>query len=357
MATAPSRYTSLTTRKVVEYRDLITESWHKTVQGVLETAGHIVNAYEELNWDEWEQLKGDLPFGDSVCSMMMGIGNTKRFDKKNIQKKLPPNYNILYEYSKLDDGEWNKAVSEGIVDTDITTAAVRKWTTGIRFGGGQSTTTSAPPIPSIGNSFYAGVPSIDDLPDDEKDIVQTLVEDLQKEIHPFGLDIIYRQDGKTQRQQSLQDDRDNLIEKLEQELATALDKFNNKLVSRRELDRINDSYYQWRYNQHHNKYPYQKTHKESIQNKSHPYSVDKMDFPGFMKEIRDLQVITQWTPIREWGSLGKEKCIKLALDHSKSTTANQRSNFKRQLKNIVSRGDKNAPHAQKYLDMLVEETR
>ena len=99
------------------YQKEITKAWHKTVEGILETASLVAEAEERLDPPEWEQLKNGLPFADSVRSMMLGIGRTNRFGPRRIQKLLPANYNILYEYSTLDNAEWSMAVDEGIVDT------------------------------------------------------------------------------------------------------------------------------------------------------------------------------------------------------------------------------------------------
>ena len=121
--------------KVDAYQRKIRTAWQKTIDGILETASLIADANETLNTQEWNQLVQDLPFGDSVRSMMLGIGNTKRFNSQRIQKLLPPNYNILYEYSTLDNDEWKQAIRDGIVDTDVSTIEVRKYKQNMRLGG------------------------------------------------------------------------------------------------------------------------------------------------------------------------------------------------------------------------------
>lgn len=343
--------TTALSRDVSYYKEVISESWYRTVEGVLETAHHVVDAWENLNDDEWEDLKNNLPFGDSVRSMMMGIGQSKRFNKKTIQKKLPPNYNIIYEYSRLEDDEWTQAVQDGVVDTDITTGEVKKWKNSIRYPN-QTTTTSQ--STSSTKNYFAHIPTIDFLDENTREQVMDLLLGLEKKLNKLGVDLIFEQgQSSTPRQLAKDDAKQKLITKLESELSTELGRFN-KEIPRKELDEIEETYFQFRFFQQNKKYPYDPDDQISIERNDHPYSISKMDFPTFMKLVRKKKVITQWTPIREYGIAGKAKCIKLAIDHTNATTTNQRANYKKQLKNIVSRNDKNAGHAKKYLDMLVE---
>jgi hypothetical protein len=342
---------TLITRKVAQYQELITESWRRTTETYLETAKLVVEAEATLNAGEWEDLKNTLPFGDSIRSMMMSIGKSDRFNTQDIRALLPPNYNILYVYSQLEDGEWEKALADGVVDTDISTEAVRKWKDTIKYGGGKQTP-SKPTTRLSGPKVYATIPVIDDLPEQAKETIDEILEELSQELQSYGLDITYRAD-KTVRQQSIQDDKNKLVEKLTDEVQKELDKKGFNKLSPKKLGEMESAYFQRRYFQQNGKYPYPRNSNDSIQRKDHPYSISKMDFSEFMQVVRDKKVLMQWTPIKEWGVLGKAKCMKLALDHTLATTTNQRANYKRQLKNIVSKGSTNANHAQKYLDMLV----
>ena len=345
--------TTALSRDVSYYREVISESWHRTVKGVLETAHLLVEAYNSLGDEEWDQLKSDLPFKDSVRSMMMSIGDTKRFNKISVQKRLPPNYNILYEFSKLDDDEWDQAIDEGLVDTDTTTSAVRKWKSSIHYP--QTTKGSGATSSTSKANYFAHIPSVDDLDPDTKKEVLELVYELDENLKELGVEMLIEngnQSSGTPRQQSIENAKQTLKEKLQKEVSKELEKFNT--LPRKDIDEIESAYYQHRFYQTNNQYPYDPSTKGSIERDDHPYSISDMDFSTFMKVVRSKKVITQWTPIREWRIAGKAKCIKLALEHTTATTNNQRANYKKQLKNIISRNDKNSTHAQKYLDMLVE---
>ena len=176
--------------KVDAYQRKIRTAWQKTIDGILETASLIADANETLTTQEWNLLVQDLPFGDSVRSMMLGIGNTKRFNSQRIQKRLPPNYNILYEYSTLDNEEWKQAIVEGIVDTDVSTREVRKWKQDMRLGGASSTTTN---ITGVSDKFYAVIPAIDDIKEKDKKKVRKLLDNLQTKLKPIGADLIYQE--------------------------------------------------------------------------------------------------------------------------------------------------------------------
>ena len=341
------------------YQKEITKAWHKTVEGILETASLVAEAEERLDPPEWEQLKNGLPFADSVRSMMLGIGRTNRFVPRRIQKLLPANYNILYEYSTLDNAEWSMAVDDGIVDTDISTVEVRKWKQNVRLG--IPTRSSSLSITGVSNKFYAVVPNIDDLTDKDKTKVRSLLDNLQKKLKPLGTDVVYQETTTaTYRQQQLDKKRDKLKGELEKTLANHLEKYN-KNISFREMEQIESAYYQYRYYQDHDgAYPYgpvlmdELASRDDIRHPDHPFGEVKMGFRVFMKWVRDKKVITQWTPIRQLGDLGEAKCIKLALSHTTSDNHNQRSNYKRQLSNIYKRKGANSKFAKKYLDMLIE---
>ena len=343
--------------KVDAYKRKIGTAWQKTKEGILETASLIADANETLTTQEWNILVQDLPFGDSVRSMMLGIGNTKRFNSQRIQKLLPPNYNILYEYSTLDNDEWKLAILEGIVDTDVSTTEVRKWKQNVRLGGSSS---SGGNITGVSDKFYAVVPAIDDLKEKDKKQVRKLLDNLQTKLKPMGADLIYQETTTaTFRQQQLDKQREKLKKILAGKLHSHLKKYN-KNVSFRELEQIESSYYQYRYYQDHDRYAYADASKprnhsvDDIRHPDNPFGEDEMGFRGFMKWVRENKVITQWTPIRELKELGEAKCIKLALEHANASNHGQRSNYKRQLTSISKRGGVNSKYAKKYLDMLID---
>jgi hypothetical protein len=346
-------------KTVSYYQKEITKSWHKTVEGILETASLVAEAEDRLDPPEWEQLKNGLPFGDSVRSMMLGIGKTNRFGPRKIQKLLPPNYNILYEYSTLENAEWSMAVDEGIVDTDITTTEVRKWKQDVRLGG--SSRSSNLSITGVSSKFYAVVPNIDDLTDKEQTKVKGLLDALQKKLKPLGSDVVFQATTTaTYRQQQIDKKRDKLKGELEKILGSHLEQYNQN-ISFREMEQIESAYYQYRYHQDHDgAYPYapplmdELASPDDIRHPDNPFGEVKMGFSVFMKWVRDKKVITQWTPIRQLADLGEAKSIKLALEHTTSNNHNQRSNYKRQLNNIYKRKGANSKFAKKYLDMLIE---
>jgi len=340
------------------YQREITKAWNKTVEGILETASLVAEAEDRLDPPEWEQLKDRLPFGDSVRSFMLGIGKSNRFRTRKIQKLLPANYNILYEYSTFDNAEWSMAVDEGIVDTDVSTTEVRKWKQNVRLGG--SSSSSGLSITGVSSKFYAVVPNIDDLSNKDKTKVRKLLDALQVKLKPLGSDVIYQETTTaTYRQQQLDKKREKLSGQLGEELARQLENYN-KNVSLREMEQIESAYYQYRYYQDHDRYPYanplspELAAADDIRHPDNPLGEDQMGFRNFMKWVRDKKIITQWTPIRQLSGLGQAKCIKLALGHTNSTNHNQRSNYKRQLNNIYKRGGTNSKFAKKYLDLLIE---
>jgi hypothetical protein len=343
--------------KVDAYQRKIRTAWQKTIDGILETASLIADAKETLTTQEWNLLVQDLPFGDSVRSMMLGIGTTKRFNSQRIQKLLPPNYNTLYQYSTLNGDEWKQAILEGMVDTDVSTTEVVRWKQNVRLGGSSS---SGGNITGVSEKFYAVVPAIDDLKEKDKKQVRKLLDSLQTKLNHIGADLIYQETTTaTYRQQQLELQREKLKSKLTAKLQSHLKKYN-KNVSFRELEQIESAYYQYRFYQDHDKYAYADASKprnhsiDDIRHPDNPFGEDEMGFRGFMKWVRENKVITQWTPIRELKDLGEAKCIKLALSHTTASNHAQRSNYKRQLTSISKRGGVNSKYAKEYLGLLID---
>jgi len=90
----------------------IKQHWHKAVDSIIRVCGLVVEAKDQLETIDWERLKDDLPFSDSVLKKLLIIGNDKRLQKQKVQKLLPPSYSTIYEITQLEDDELTKAIKK-----------------------------------------------------------------------------------------------------------------------------------------------------------------------------------------------------------------------------------------------------
>lgn len=337
------------------YSTNIIKNWRLSVDGILKVSELVVEAENRLNAKEWKDLREELPIKAEVLSKLIVIGRHKqRFKSDRTRNLLPASYHIIHAFASLDDVEWKQALgSPKVVDPNQTVDGLRLWVNELRYGSAASTSAQQPATLKLGKGFFAGITLPTDIADDKLKQVETLVEGLKKQLQNLGVDIVYQGSSiSTPRQQHIQQQKEKLAEKLEKQLSKFLAKHNK--VDKEEMDLIESAYYQFRYHQEKGKYPYLPSHPESIERARHRFSATKLTFPEFMQTVRDMNVITSWTPIREYKENGEAKCLLLALKHTRAETSDQRWNYKKQLNSIVRRGQKNAPHAKKYIGMLVE---
>ncbi len=98
--------------QIAYYAREIKQHWQKAVDSIFRVCGLVVKAKDQLETIDWERLKDDLPFSDSVLKKLLIIGNDKRLQKQKVQKLLPPSYSTIYEITQLEDEELKDAVEK-----------------------------------------------------------------------------------------------------------------------------------------------------------------------------------------------------------------------------------------------------
>ena len=109
-----SSFIPLTVRRdeVDRFASLIAVGWRQATESIMAVAKSCSEAEANLLPEEKKELFAILPFGQSVFSKLVAIGNDKRLSRPRVQKLLPPSYSTLYEVSHLPDDKLKEAIAE-----------------------------------------------------------------------------------------------------------------------------------------------------------------------------------------------------------------------------------------------------
>ena len=109
----------------------IKDSWQKSVEGILETGRHLIQAKEALPHGAFEiMVKVQLPFGARMAQMLMAIArspvgqieqDSSRYLLSNANHGafLPQHWRTLYDLSKLNQEELEAAFSRRLIKPEL----------------------------------------------------------------------------------------------------------------------------------------------------------------------------------------------------------------------------------------------
>lgn len=112
---------------VASYVKAINASWHKSTDGILETAKVCAEAEKKLSKDEKTKLFKDLVFSKATFSKLAKVGSQARLLNEDVKPLLPPNYSILYVIAKLSEKDLRQAIKDGIINPDMSRADLEEW--------------------------------------------------------------------------------------------------------------------------------------------------------------------------------------------------------------------------------------
>ena len=101
------------------WADAITESWQKSVEGILETGQLLIDAKADLPHGSFvAMIESDLPFVPQTARKLMAIANDHKLKGAHV-RALPASWGTLYELTKLDDDSWAVAEKENLIRPDV----------------------------------------------------------------------------------------------------------------------------------------------------------------------------------------------------------------------------------------------
>jgi len=127
-----------------EYADKINVSWRKTTESVLETARLCADANKDLKSKDRARLIKQLAFNAATFSKLVKIGSKYQLQSDPLKSLLPPSYSIVYEVAKLNEGDLQVAMTEGVINPGMTRRDLDAWI-GKRKGEGPTASDENPP--------------------------------------------------------------------------------------------------------------------------------------------------------------------------------------------------------------------
>jgi hypothetical protein len=110
-----------------EYADKINASWRKTTESILETARLCADANKDLKSKDRARLIKQLAFNAATFSKLVKIGSKYQLQQDPVKSLLPPSYSIVYEVAKLNEGDLQVAVTEGVINPGMTRRDLDAW--------------------------------------------------------------------------------------------------------------------------------------------------------------------------------------------------------------------------------------
>ena len=323
--------------------------WHKALESIFAVCALLIEAKKKLDPRDWELLKDELPFSDSVLKKLLVIGKDSRLQKRVVYDLLPPNYSIVYEVTQLTDDELETAVQQGEISPRMRRTTFISWRNAHREGENDDDVPKK--IPSwVSASVFAGLQLYPEglLPINKARKLKDELTSIWKRYGTYGLQIIYG----GQERAVLQKARSELAGKFRSEFRKAVVSLNTQL-DQNKVDLIESALWQHHELEAGQPLPYSPERPNSIENKKHPYSVHHgWTYKSLLKETRARKIITTWTPIKDSEGLGKAKCLQLAIWYLETTKSLSRWRFQEGLKRIAETKSKNSKFAEQCLKQL-----
>src|SRR6202021_3030629 len=98
----------------------ITTCWRASFEGILETGHLLIAAKEALEHGEFgRMIESDLPFKANTAQRLMAISRDEWISNPAHAPLLPPVWSTLYEMTKLDHEQLDKAAADGVIRPEM----------------------------------------------------------------------------------------------------------------------------------------------------------------------------------------------------------------------------------------------
>src|ERR1700721_2968960 len=98
----------------------ITTCWRASFEGILETGHLLIAAKEALEHGEFgRMIESDLPFKANTAQRLMAISRDEWISNPAHAPLLPPVWSTLYEMTKLDHEQLDKAAADGVIRREM----------------------------------------------------------------------------------------------------------------------------------------------------------------------------------------------------------------------------------------------
>lgn len=347
------------TRTAAEFANEIQAQWNTATHAIYETCRLLNEARAALkpghaDTPEWLEFKRRLPFGDGVLKKLMVIGGYAPLRKQSLQKRLPPNYTIIYEVTQLDPvDELPLAIRNNEIHPKMRRQEFIQWRSELRTAE-SATSHSGRTVKSKPEGIFVSISST-------KEITSQEFSDLQRDIKKLVDRYELLADFGKQAEKAKRHAKEEILASLRAELSQQMARVTNDL-DQDELDLLESTAFQMRrYQDIRDRKAkgdssitmiYDPSDPVSIEHPKHPFYVEKWDNSRFFSYLGDRNVVTQWTPVERLVGFGELEMLARAISLLEATSEIVREKHLRKLKNVVSRKSTNAPHARKILKLI-----
>jgi hypothetical protein len=326
------------------YASEIKVRWQKVLESIFEVADLLVQAKDEkLDSGDWERLKDELPFSDSILKKLLVIGRDPRLRKPSLYKLLPSSYSIIYEIHQLKEDELKLAIKDGQISTRMNRAQFIAWRDAQRGNVDESDALNPLSVGFTGLAPLGEVAAGDRL---SGTAALKLKQELDALAKRYKVHVQYAKRGVLQKA------RGETVVKLGRKLQRSLARYNRE-VGQEDLAVIENALWQHRFREAGEDLPYEPTYPLSIENKKHLYSIHNgWDYKRMLREMDRRKIITTWTPIKDKKELEGARCLQLAMRYLETNDVFERRQNKKALRQIARSTSKHAKIAQWCLEQI-----
>ena len=262
-----------------------------TVEEILKTCKTIAKAKEDLEEDDYKDIRERFGKGDKVWSKLLQVGLDDRLEQ--YKEVLPPKYTTLHQIHTLNDEELTAAIKDGVIHTQISQGVLTRWLKEWRFQG------SLNDIPENYTSMVS-VLAPKKVPSEKFDRFKS---DLEKLVINYGFKTQYDADQTMQslRQQKAKDKSNEMYGSLIKDLKSTWESSDDDLKRYFSLTSLDDL-----------------------------INVQMSSFTGFLFKVRGGKE-------EFWKYHGVDYINKTALEYLKSNNRGQRFNYRRRLREVSAK--------------------
>jgi hypothetical protein len=330
------------------YASEIKQRWQKVLESIFAVADLLIEAKQKLDPRDWEDLKDELPFSDSVAEKLLLIGGDKRLRKVRVYELLPSSYSTIYEITELNDEELRVAVKDGQISTRMRREAFIDWREQWRNAHGASSARGLSRLRIGVLGLYVFAEVLTDGSISSRKTIQ-LTQELDRIAKQYGVRVDYSKNehGEARKAQA------ELTRELQEKLQALIAPYNAN-VDEKELRLIDNALWQHRALETGEAPKYAPNDAHSVQNKDHPYSIQAgWDSKSILKKMNERRIITTRIPIKDREELEEAHCLQLAIWYLETSNVLERRKHKRALQRIARAKSKDSKTAESCLEQIV----
>jgi hypothetical protein len=108
-------------KTISQWKNYISEPWQKAVESIVETGQRLIEARENIEHGEWENIfKDNKPFSISTAKRLINIAEHPVLSNRAHAPVLPPSWYTLYEISQIPEYLLLHMIKDGRVHPELT---------------------------------------------------------------------------------------------------------------------------------------------------------------------------------------------------------------------------------------------